>query len=354
MDERLREKFERLQKDGFLQKKYRIEAISERFEEVLQDFVEGSGMKYEREPGINGKTPDGVIHHSNGRVYIEAVCAQGPDEFNDKKGETDLCRLISPDLIEMNLGVQLSYETTKEDEWGYEITHQAARLEEPMSKRDARLVLERVRTISQGKPDEYDEWAGDVEVRGRELKAMIYKSTNEPGQAHIAHPTCAVTFTKSFSRSGHVSDTYKRDRKRIARKAEKYKKETLDGCPLVIALSTEDTWTMEQAIQVVYGTTYDQIILRDDLETDRMVAVRNQKFLMKDGFWSDRQGRHREHVAAIWIFLSWKTANELPLLAINPFLDHQYIKQAIPKRMRDVSIVCRPTPNRRISAIEST
>ena len=46
MDEKLREKFERLQKDGFLQKKYRIEAISERFEEVLQDFVEGSGMKY--------------------------------------------------------------------------------------------------------------------------------------------------------------------------------------------------------------------------------------------------------------------------------------------------------------------
>ena len=50
----------------------------------------------------------------------------------------------------MNLGVHLSYATTKEDEWGYERTHQATPLEEPISKRDADLMLERVKDDKPG------------------------------------------------------------------------------------------------------------------------------------------------------------------------------------------------------------
>ena len=148
MDAKLQEKFEARLKDGFLRKRDRTEAVSERFEETVQELVESAGMRYQRHPEINNKTPDGVIYHETGRTYIEAVCSQGPEEFNDTRGETDLCRLMSPGLIERNLMVMLSYETEKNDEWGFAHTLRATTLEDPVSRAEASSALEQVLSIT--------------------------------------------------------------------------------------------------------------------------------------------------------------------------------------------------------------
>ena len=92
MDAKLEAKFKARMKNDFLTEKDRQAAISERFEEVVQELIEAAGMQYQPHPKINNKKPDGVIHHDRGRTYIEAVCAQGPEQFREKKGEVDLCQ----------------------------------------------------------------------------------------------------------------------------------------------------------------------------------------------------------------------------------------------------------------------
>ena len=62
MDARLRGKFEARLKDGFLRKRDRTDAVSERFEEAVHELVESAGMQYQPHPDINNKRPDGVIH----------------------------------------------------------------------------------------------------------------------------------------------------------------------------------------------------------------------------------------------------------------------------------------------------
>ena len=66
MDAKLQEKFDARLKDGFLRKKDRTEAVSERVEETVQELVESAGMRYQPHPEINNKTPDGMIYMKGG------------------------------------------------------------------------------------------------------------------------------------------------------------------------------------------------------------------------------------------------------------------------------------------------
>ncbi len=342
MDAKLQEKFEARLKDGLLRKKDRTEAVSERFEETVQELVESAGMRYQPHPEINNKTPDGVIYHANGRTYIEAVCSQGPEEFKDARGETDLCRLMSPGLIERNLSVMLSYETEKKDEWGFAHTHRAVALEDPVSGADSSSALEQVVAITQESPDNPEEWSGEIEIKGRQLEAHVWKCPTDPGQVHMGHSSCAIGFTKSASGGSDIGDRYKDDRNRIIDKIKTYKQETLDGWPLIVALYSHDAWDHELAAEIAYGTSVTSISLAKSPSGGPAIAKGVRKELMPDGIWSDERGNHRRHLAAIWIFNSWDTANKLPLLAINPFLEDRDIEKAIPKRIMDVSVVCRP------------
>ena len=345
MDARLREKYEARAKLGFLKKKDRIEVLSERFEEAVQELVEGTGMQYQPHPKVNSKTPDGVIFHENGRTYIEAVCSQGPEEFDDARGESDLCIMLSPRLIEQNLTIHLSYETTEEDEWGFEHVRRDATLEDPLSKADTESAFAQVQAMTSQPSDKYGGWSGEIEIRGRKLGVHAWKRSSEPIQVHIGHCSCAVGFTKNASKGGHISDHFKDDRKRIIRKLKKYKPDTLDGWPLIVALYSHDAWDHELAAAIAYGTSVTSIGLAENPDGGPAIATGVWEELMTDGIWNDERGNHRGHLAAIWIFNSWDTANDLPLLAINPFLEDPDIKRAIPKRMRDVSVVCRPKPD---------
>ena len=297
-------------------------------------------MRYELKPMINNKKPDGVIYHEHGRVYIEAVCAQGPDEFRDKRGEAELCRMISPRLIEQGLLVWLSYETIKKDEWDVDQVHRATELKEPPSKADADSVFKQVQEMTSEPPDQYGDWSGEIEIRKRKVSAHVSRRhLNKPRSAHIGHTACAVGFTKDPSKGGDIGDRYKADRDRITRKIRRYKPATLDGWPLIVALYSQDAWDHELAAAVVYGTTYPALTMARDADNGKTVAIDAREILMPDGIWSDERGNHRRHLAAIWIFCSWDTANELPLLAANPFLEDEDIDHAIPKRMRDVSMI---------------
>ena len=349
MDARLHAKLEeRCTKDGFLRKKDRETAIAERFEEVVQELIESTGMKYEAKPEINNKILDGMICHKNGRVYIEAVCAQGPDEFNDERGEVDLCRMMSPKLIEENICVILSYKTTAKDEWGYDKVHTAKELKNPISNANANYLLTQIQAMTSEQPDEHGDWTSEIEIRERRLSAFVSRYSGKLGQSHIGHSECAVGFIKDASKGGHVSDRYKSDRKRIVRKIRKYRPSTLDGWPLIVALGSKDAWTHEETAKIAYGTTLESVSLAQNPESRKMVTTGTQTILMRDGIWSDTQGNHRMNLAAIWIFDSWDTANELPLLAINPFLEDEEIDRAIPKRMMDVSMICRPRPDGKV------
>lgn len=348
MDARLQAKFEARKKDGFLRKKDREAAIAERFEEAVQELIESAGMRYEAEPKINNKTPDGVIHHANARVYIEAVCAQGPDQFKDERGEVDLCRLLSPKLIEQDLHIHLSYETVRKDEWGFDQDHRATELREPLSKTDASSAFTQVRAITSEPPDQYGDWSNEIEIRERKLSAFVSRYSGKPGQLHTGHSICAVGFIKNASKGGHVSNRYTADRNRITRKIKKYKPNTLDGWPLIVALYSQDAWTHDMAAEVAYGTAYTSLSLAQDPDTGKTVTADTQTILIPDGIWCDERGNQRRHLAAIWIFNSWDTAKDLPLLAINPFLEDEEVKRAIPKRVMDVSMVCRPKPDSRV------
>ena len=345
MDTRLWEKYEARAKHGFLREKDRIETLSERFEEAVRELVESAGMQYQPHPTVNNKTPDGMIHHENGKTYVEAVCSQGPDEFNDERGETDLCRLVSPRLIEQNIFIILSYETIEEDEWGFEHVRRAATLEEPLSKADACSALTQVQTITSDPPDDNDGWSGEIEIKGRKLSVHAWKSSGEPSQGHISHSACAVGFTKNASKGGNAGDRYKDDRNRIIEKVKKYRPETLEGWPMIVALYSHDAWDHKLAAETAYGTTYPALSLAKGTDGGEFEVVDVRTILMTDGIWNDERGNHRRHMVAIWIFNSWDTAKKPPLLAINPFLEDRDIERALPKRMRDVSVVCRPRPD---------
>ena len=345
MDTRLEAKFEALLKDDFLRRKDREAAIAERFEEVVQELAESAGMRYESKPRINNKTPDGVIHHAAGRVYIEAVSAQGPDQFNDQRGEVDLCRLLSPKLIPQKLHLHLSYRTVRKDQRGIDQDHQAAILREPISRKDADSVLKQVKAITQEPPGQQGAWSGEVEIKKRKLRTHVSQHPGRPGKRHVGHSRCAVEFVKPARIGGNISDRYKADRKRITRKIEKYKRETLNGRPLIVALDSQDTRTYEEAAAVAYGTAYPS--LTQDPESGQTMTAGAQTGPMQDGIWADTRGNQRRHLAAIWIFNSWNTAKDLPLLAINPFLEDAEVERAIPQRMMDVSMVCRPRPDGR-------
>ena len=342
MDARLQVKFEERAKDGFLRKRDRIAATSKRFEEVIEELVDAAGMRFEPEPMVNGKRPDGVIHHDRGRVYIEAVCAQGPDAFNDERGEVDLCAMLSPKLIEQNLHMYLSYETLTEGELGASHVLHAKPLKESVSSDDAASVFKEVQVITQEAPSLSGSWQGEIEIRGSKLTAYIHQQEQEITNVHIGHSACAVAFIKNGSRSGLVSNRYEDDRNRVRRKIKKYCLEGLEGYRLIVALFSQDAWTHESAAAVAFGTIYPKLSLTEDPNSGELVPIGTSNVLLPDGIWYDAFGRHQTHLAAIWIFNSFDTANNLPLLAINPFLDDQEVQRAIPKRLMDVSVVCRP------------
>ena len=65
MDARLLEKCKLRVKGDFVTDKDMTAAISERFEEVVQELIESAGMQYEVHPKLNGKEPDGAIYHDS-------------------------------------------------------------------------------------------------------------------------------------------------------------------------------------------------------------------------------------------------------------------------------------------------
>ena len=314
MDERLRLKFEELAAGGFLTRENQTAAVSERFEEAVQELVEAAGMRYERHPEINGKRPDGVIHHGSNRIYLEAVCAQGPDEFRHKRGELDLCRMLSPQLIEAGLRVHLSYDTVTEARRYSERYLRATPLEDPLSKAYADRVLAQVQAMTTEPPDASGDWKGDVEVQGRALRAYVWESSDVPVQTHIGHSACAVGFIKNASKGGHVSEYHRADRERIIGKAKRYTSGTLDGYPLIVALDSDNARTPGMAAEIAYGTSHSSRPLHEDSDSGDFVPGQAYTVLMQDGLWRDGWGTHRRHLAAVWIFHSWDTARELPLL----------------------------------------
>ena len=178
MDSRLLEICKLRVKDDFVTDKDMTAAISERFEEVVQGLIESAGMRYEAHPKINGKKPDGAIHHDSGITYVEAVCAQGPDQLREKKGEVDLCRLASPNLIEACLHVTIQYETTERDEWDIERTCTAKELTDPLSRANAESIIEQISILAQAETDQYGGWKGEIGIKGRKLLAYIDPHTH--------------------------------------------------------------------------------------------------------------------------------------------------------------------------------
>ncbi len=345
MDARLLEKCKLRVKDDFVTDKDMTAAISERFEEVVQELIESAGMQYEVHPKLNGKEPDGAIYHDSGTTYVEAVCAQGPDQLREKKGEVDLCLLASPNLIEASLHATIQYETTERDEWDIERTCSAKELTDPLSRADAESMIDQVTILTQAETDQSGGWKGEIEIKGRRLIAYIDPHTHEYKSQHIGHCKCAVFFAKGTSSSGHVSEQHISDRERILRKIKKYTPQTLNGHPLIVALCSNNSWGHDMAAEIAYGTTYSSINLAENPVTGETETVGVKQILMPDGIWCDEKGNHKRHLAAIWIFDSWDTANNLPLLAINPFLKDEEAYKAIPKRIRDVSVVCWPKPD---------
>ena len=345
MDARLKEKYETRLKDGFLRNTDRQMALSERFEETVQELIESSGLKYQPQPEINNKKPDGVIHHHLGKTYIEAVCAQRPEELNDEKGEVDLCKAISPKLIDQNLRIHLSYQNSQNDESETDRERQATAFKNMLSQKHANSVFRQVQNMTSAPPDQYGVWTGQIEVRKHRLNVLISNHQGQPIPVHIGHSACAVGFIKTARRGRNAGDRYKADRKRVIRKIEKYKLTTLEGFPLIVAIYSQNAWSADQAAEIAYGTTYDQLNLQMDANSDRLLTRGSQNILVPDGIWSDRHGRQRMNLAATWIFHSFDTTEDLPFLAINPFLEDKDLDQAIPKRLRDISIICRPRPD---------
>ncbi len=293
---------------------------------------------------ISKKTPDFLIDHEHGWTFVEAVGATGPGEFSDKKGEVDLCRMVSPGLYNEGLFLHLSYDTVEIDEWDIERDRTAPALIDPLSIVDGNSVLEQIFSIALREPDKYGDWHAKIEIKGRELEAFVHRFLDEPGQIHMGHSTCAVGFIKEASRAGHIGDCYKADRNRVIEKVKKYTPDALGNIPLIVALFSHDAWTHEDAAKIAFGTTYPVLSLIPDPDSGDHLPGSTREVLLPDGIWCDLRGNHRRHIAAIWIFNSWDTANNLPLLAINPFLDDNEVARAIPKRLRDVSVVCRPRP----------
>ena len=294
-----------------------------------------------RHKRISKKTPDLLIHHEHGVTFVEVVSATGPDEFSDKRGEVDLCRMVSPGLYDEGLFLHLSYDTVEIDEWNIKRDRTAPALIDPLSKAVGNSVLEQILSIALREPDKYRDWHAEIEIRGRKLEAFVHRFLDEPGQIHMGHTTCAVGFIKNASKGGHIEDHLKADRNRVIEKVKKYTPDALGNIPLIVALFSHDAWTHEEAAKIAYGTTHPAVSFVASPDSGDLLPVSTREILLPDGIWCDLCGNHRRHLAAIWIFNSWDTANNLPLLAINPFLEDKDFEKAIPKRMRDVSIVCR-------------
>ena len=329
MDERIRAKLEA----GML----REQATADWFEETLQEFMESAGLRCERNPETNGKTPDFLVWHGNSRLYIEAAFAQGPSAFEDKRGEVDLCQLISPDLLKMGLRVILGYEVGL---YGARDYSKAEPLVNPLSRRDAQSVFSQIQKITLGGSTD-DEWSGTIEVAGRKLSAFVGQSAGESSSEHIGHSACALGFMKRDSRGGSVEEMHTKQRRRIQRKSDKYKPDKLDGHPLVVAVYDEEMYADLLTTGVAYGTTYSRLYLNS--ETGESLGA--DTVLMQDGIWRDGYGEHVRHLAGIWMFRSMQTAVNLPFLALNPFLEVEELRRLVPARMFELSRVCHPRPD---------
>ena len=132
-----------------------------------------------------------------------------------------------------------------------------------------------------------------------------------------------------------------KSRDRIRRKIKRYKPNTLDGYPLIVAMYDPGTWTDDFAAEIAYGTTYAKLHLNP--RTGESLGA--DTVLMQDGIWRDEYGEHARHMAAIWMFHSMQTADNPPFLAVNPFLEVEEVRRLIPARMFDVSRVCHPRPD---------
>ena len=339
MDERLRNKLEPLARKNQLKGPAMIKAKSDRFEEVVQQLVEDAGMQYESEPMVGGKTPDGVIHHDGRKTYIEAVHAEGSEGLEDKNGELELCQLASPALIEAGLHASLDYTIDVRNKWGYTCKHKANPFVDLPSKQDADSLTSQIRKIAAGPSDEHGGWQGVVEIKNRCLTAFVLPRAGEPQQGHIGHKSCAIAFGKVL-----VEDAGKRlkaNRERITKKIKKYASDDLGGHPMIVALyDAEGIIGHEHAAEIAYGSIFPSIHFRRG--TDEVIPFGYR--LAEDGIWNGKRGKRHQHIAAIWIFRSWNTATTLPLLAVNPFLDDSDVERMIPRRIMDVSVVCRPRP----------
>ena len=287
------------------------QAFGSKFECYLLGHMVQLGITCTPNPVLNdGKTPDFLVEHAGRPCYVEATHIHGPDEFREKKGETDLQELLD-ERAPGGWGIVLQYPYGEHK-----------RLTDPLSKKDqaVREIVEwlsRVKRSSDGKAETLELPIRDVRI-------------NVEASRHLTEKKNTVGWIKGYGKGGLVTEKYEGFRDRLRGKYKKYtaEPESLGDIPLVIAIFDE-TLDIESVSEALYGTVVPYISL--SRQTGKALGAGTNT--LRDGVWLNRRdgelkSRHI-HLAGVWHFQSMKDRNRPPAFFANP--NRQDLDTVIPK-----------------------
>ena len=273
MDAKLQKTLENLELNNKIKDSDRDKAVSERFEEIIDETLTNVGVKFKREPLVNGKTPDGEICLENGdKIYVEAVCAI--DVPFRSQGELDLCLQATPKLMELGVCVGFMDGVERQNEFGRPYYDKPSPLMNSIRKTAVHSFIGQIQNIVEREHDPYHAWFGTVKIETYYNKKKIEKAfevfvdiPESFTRIHIEHQVCAVGYSSSSITSWSIGERYKANRQRINRKIGKYSSDDLNGCPIIIALSDNfDIWNYQDVAEIVYGTVKQGVKINKKLE----------------------------------------------------------------------------------------
>ena len=282
-----------------------------KFERYLLEHLGQLGITCTSNPVLNdGTTPDFLVEHAGRTCYVEATHIHGPDEFREKKGETDLQELLDKSAPG-GWGIVLQYPYDENE-----------RLTGPISKRN-----KEVRAVV--------DWLSSMERTAsgaRETMILQIRDVriNVEASRHLTEKKNTVGWIKGYGKGGLVTEKYEGFRDRLRGKYKKYtaEPESLGAVPLVIAIFDE-TLDIESVSEALYGTVVPYISL--SRQTGKALGAGTNT--LRDGVWLNRRdgelkSRHN-HLAGVWHFQSMKDPDRPATFFPNPF--RQDIDSVIPK-----------------------